>query len=106
MFCTNCGEKLSLEQKFCINCGNTINDKIEINSNFSEKIFENTIKKNNNFIKILKNIVLFLCLYFSVLAALNGLRDSYYSDDNVLLAIAPTILIIYVWRKIEKRFKL
>lgn len=115
MFCTNCGKESPAKEKFCIKCGEPIRHGEE-NKNIS-----NEVKKNTNFFKLLfrfvyerkdkiknrlKNIILFLCLYFLSLTILDAARGSYYSDDNAFVALAPTILIIYAWNKIAKKFRL
>ena len=112
MFCTKCGKELSLNEKFCTSCGQLVDN----NKNVSAKAVENTNffrllarlfwNKKSSIKNWIKNAVLFFCLYFLSLTILNAIRDSYYSDDNTFVALAPTILIIYLWRKIARRFSL
>ena len=113
MFCTNCGNKTETMEEFCTKCGQSIsNEKIEISTttpehqNFFALLARVIWRKKGKMKGWIINIILFFCVYFLSLAVLNGISDSYYSDDNTFIAFAPTILIIYIWRKIAKRFDL
>lgn len=114
MFCTHCGTEISGNEKFCTKCGEPVGHGGEsenvapnsANANFFVLVFRLVWKKKDSIKNWLKSAVLFFCVYFLSLAILNGIRDSYYSDDNTFVALAPTILIIYIWRKISKRFNL
>ena len=113
MFCTNCGNKIETALKFCTKCGQSVsNEKIGISTtaiehqNFFVLLARVIWRKKDKIKGWAINIVLFFCVYFLSFVVLNGISDSYYSDDNNFIALAPTILIIYIWRKISKRFKL
>ncbi len=113
MFCTNCGSKIEATEKFCTKCGqsasnekNGITTAVHEHHNFFVLLFRVIWKRKNKIKGWVKNIFLFFCVYFLSLAVLNGISGGYYSDDNTLIAFAPTILIIYIWRKITKRFDL
>lgn len=113
MFCNNCGEKLSADEKFCVKCGQPVDHnsssrpgKVSENTNFFVLLTRLVWKKKDVIKNWLKSAILFFCVYFLSLAVLDGIRGSYYSDDNAFVALAPTILIIYLWRKIAKRFSL
>lgn len=117
MFCLECGKKIKENEKFCTNCGKSTSfdanekDFPAISTTGKFNLFNNLVqflKFNKQSIKSwVKNIALFLCLYFLFQAILDGMRGGYsYSDENVLLALAPTILTIFVWKKISKRFNL
>lgn len=113
MFCTTCGNKIEATEKFCTKCGSSVSSgKIEVSTanpehqNFFALLGRVIWRRKDKIKGWAINIILFFCLYFLALAVLNGISSSYYSDDNTLIAFAPTILIIYIWRKIAKRFKL
>lgn len=113
MFCINCGSKIETTEKFCTKCGQSVsNGKNGISTNTQEHqnffaLLSRIIWKRKDRVKGWAiNVILFLCVYFLSLAVLNGISSSYYSDDNSFVAFAPTILIVYIWRKIAKRFKL
>ena len=114
MFCINCGNKIKSNEKFCTKCGQSV-DNINEAKNVSIGITENT-NLFKSFLQLMwdkkaliKNwlikIILFLCVYFLSLTIINALSNSYY-DDNTFTALAPTILIIFLWGKIAKRFNL
>jgi uncharacterized membrane protein YvbJ len=112
MFCTNCGNKIELEEKFCTKCGSSItmpdnnesNSFVGHNKKTTQKSYLDFFWSKRMLIKNwLKKIILFLCVYFLSLTILNSLSNSYY-DDNTLTALAPTILIVYIWGKVEKKF--
>ena len=114
MFCTHCGNEISASEKFCTKCGQPVSHDGEsknittssTNTNFFVLIFRLVSRKKEAIKSFLKSAILFICLYSLSLAILNGISDSYYSDDNAFVALAPTILIIYLWRKLAKRFSL
>ncbi len=113
MFCTNCGNKTEITEKFCTKCGQSMsNETAEISTttsdhqNFFTPLGRIVWRKKDKIKGWTINVILFFCVYFLSLAVLNGISSSYYSDDNTLIAFAPTILIVYIWQKISKRFKL
>ncbi len=53
----------------------------------------------------LKKTGLFICLWISVLSIIDLVRGSeYYFDENILGATALSIIIVYVWGKINNKY--
>jgi uncharacterized membrane protein YvbJ len=57
MFCTNCGNKIELGEKFCTSCGQTVNSSGEKNAPKT-----NVVKTESNTIKQLLKICLWVAL--------------------------------------------
>lgn len=106
MFCNKCGKETA-GKEFCTSCGQSIHSQnISADSSLLKILVQFLLSKKETIKSRVKGFILFLCVYFLSLAVLDGIRNSYYSDDNVFTALAPTILIIYIWNKISKRFGL
>ncbi len=105
MYCEKCGQQLNNE-KFCNGCGQSNgHSNISKNTNPLKNLSDFMWKKRVLIKKWLKNIALFFCVYFVSITIFNAIRSSYY-DDNTFVALAATILVIYIWRKISKRYNL
>lgn len=101
MFCHRCGKQNGEDSKHCVECGANL-DQSPIAVIEEKRIKKGTIKS------WLKKAVLFISVFILSLIIVKVADDSYYYDDgeNVLPALAISIIIVFVWSRIAKRFSL
>ena len=98
MFCHKCGKKNDPESKHCIECGVNLEQS-------SDLVVKKKIKKD--IIKsLLKKMVLFISIFILSLVIVKSLTASYDYEYGTLPALAISIIIVFVWGRLAKRFSL
>ena len=87
MFCNKCGHTIVGNERFCPKCGVKV----------SKRDF-------GKFKSYLKNSILFVSIFILSISVFGAVTDDY--DYALLPSLAATILAVFLWKKISKRFNI
>jgi len=102
MFCKNCQKEISDDSKFCEFC----RSKVIVDKGYSEMIkqMEKSPQTGAKRKKLFKNTILLLSVFITVAFFLEANYD--LDGGGLLIAVPMTILIIFIYKKIEIKFNL
>ncbi len=98
MICKKCQKEIDDDSKFCEFCGNKL---VENTKDIAHRIIK-TEHKEDKLRFYTKNTI----LIFSVLMVTSFFLENYFGDNGLILSIPATILIIFIYNKIAKKFNL
>jgi predicted amidophosphoribosyltransferase len=110
MICPHCKKEIADDSKFCEFCGNGIKVSYKgvIDQILKEKdraVLAST--KRKKYFYFFKNTILILCVYVLSAYVISLSFDKYTPTEvSFIFAIPATVLIIFIYNKVAKKFNL
>ena len=115
MICKNCQKEIDNDSKFCEFCGSKTNknyrelvDRILKEKQSKEDCeTSNTEVKKRKYLYFFKNTILILCVYVLSAYIISLSFDKYTPTEvSFIFAIPTTILVVFIYNKLARKFNL